>query len=61
MPANTLRAPGSSSLAVEVLGWMARGILILISAFWLFFCIMDGIGDARELGIMGFIMMLRPP
>ena len=41
-----------------LLRWTARGILIAGAAFWSFFCIADGIGDAQELGPMGFIMMM---
>jgi hypothetical protein len=41
-----------------VLRWIARGILICIAAFWVWFSIADGLGDAQTLGLMGFLMML---
>lgn len=58
MGATALGGPALVGGAGQVLGWIARGILVLISAFWLWFCIADGLGDAREFGVLGFIMML---
>jgi hypothetical protein len=40
------------------LRWSARGILIAIAGFWVWFGIADGLHDAQTLGPMGFIMML---
>lgn len=57
MATTTLGGPAAFG-AAEVLRCLARGILILIAAFWLWFCIADGLGDAKELGAIGFVMML---
>ena len=38
--------------------WIARGILLCIAAFWVWFGIADGLGDAGKSGLLGFIMML---
>lgn len=54
---------GASGRTGLILRWVARGILLAIAAFWLWFGIADGLGDAlgangEPLGLMGFIMML---
>lgn len=49
---------GASSTPGLVLRWIARSILICIAAFWVWFSIADGLGDAQTLGLMGFLMML---
>ena len=41
-----------------VLRWIARGILLCITGFWIWFGIADGLHDAQSAGLMGFIMML---
>jgi hypothetical protein len=58
MTTQSLGGPAWIGGTGQLLGWIARGILVFIALFWLWFCIADGIGDAKQLGIMGFIMML---
>jgi hypothetical protein len=53
--AGRIAAPGKTGL---VLRWIARGILLCIAAFWVWFSIADGLGDAGKYGPLGFIMML---
>ncbi len=48
-------APGRLGLYLR---WTARGVVIAIAAFWLWFGIADGLYDARSAGPMGLIMML---
>lgn len=49
---------GAASRLGLYLRWIARGIVIAIAAFWVWFGIADGLGDAQTLGPMGFLMML---
>lgn len=58
MSVMTAANTGASGKAGLVLRWTARGILILITVFWVSFCIAYGLGDAQTLGPMGFIMMM---
>jgi hypothetical protein len=42
----------------QALRWAARIILLGITAFWVWFCILDGLGDMQTLGVAGLLMML---
>jgi hypothetical protein len=58
MTTQSMNAPVGIGGVGHLLGLIARGILICIAAFWVWFCVADGLGDAREHGPLGFIMML---